>query len=63
MPCWRGVRPGDSDPHPIWLPPTGALDEDEVYIPAGWFHAGSRDADAYYVRTVLPRLARPSLRS
>ena len=37
---WHGVRPGEHDPHPIWLPPAGYLGSDEIYIPAGWFRAG-----------------------
>ncbi len=37
---WDGIRPGDSEPFPIWLPPEGTLGPDEVYVPAGWFLAG-----------------------
>ncbi len=37
---WDGVGPGASEPTPIHLPGAGELDEDDVYIPAGWFEAG-----------------------
>ena len=37
---WHGVRPGEADPHPIWLPPLGALGPDDRYVPAGWFISG-----------------------
>lgn len=48
---WAGIRPGDSEPTPIWLPPAGAIGPDELYIPAGWFIAGG-DPEA---AEVLPR--------
>ncbi|MCB9758439.1 MAG: SUMF1/EgtB/PvdO family nonheme iron enzyme [Alphaproteobacteria bacterium] len=38
---WDGVRPGDSAPTPIALPPEGALGPDDVYVPAGWFRSGA----------------------
>ena len=38
-----GVRPGDADPTPIWLPPEGALGEHDVYVPAGWSWSGELD--------------------
>lgn len=41
---WDGVRPGDPEPHPVWLPPAGELGDSEVYVPAGWFRSG---ADRY----------------
>lgn len=37
---WDGVRPGEDAPHPIRLPRVGELDDDEVYVPAGWFVSG-----------------------
>ncbi|MBX2799917.1 MAG: protein kinase [Myxococcales bacterium] len=37
---WDGTPPGASEPTPIWLPPEGWLQADEVYVPAGWFTAG-----------------------
>ncbi|MCB9676741.1 MAG: SUMF1/EgtB/PvdO family nonheme iron enzyme [Alphaproteobacteria bacterium] len=37
---WDGLRPGDSAPAPIWLPPRGWLGPDAVYVPAGWFRSG-----------------------
>jgi len=37
---WDGVAPGDTAPTPVWLPPTGTLGPDEVYVPAGWFRSG-----------------------
>ena len=37
---WSGVRPGDKDPRPVWLPPEGTFSPDEVYVPAGWFLSG-----------------------
>lgn len=48
---WDGLAPGGSEPHPIWLPPSGYLGPDDVYVPAGWFGAGG-DPGAY---TPLPR--------
>lgn len=42
---WDGVRPGDTDPWPVWLPAEGQLGPHEVYVPAGWFLAGG-DAQA-----------------
>ena len=39
-----GVRPGDADPTPIRLPPTGALRPDEIYVPAGWYWSGELDS-------------------
>jgi serine/threonine-protein kinase len=42
---WAGIPPGGHDPTPIWLPPSGYLGTDEVYVPAGWFKAGG-DPDA-----------------
>ncbi|MCB9681194.1 MAG: SUMF1/EgtB/PvdO family nonheme iron enzyme [Alphaproteobacteria bacterium] len=37
---WHGVAPGAAEPHPIWLPPVGAVGADACYVPAGWFEAG-----------------------
>lgn len=37
---WSGVPPEGTAPLPIWLPRPGDLDEDEVYVPAGWFWSG-----------------------
>ena len=34
-------------PRPIWLPPAEQLSDDEIYIPAGPFHAGGDEAEAY----------------
>lgn len=42
---WDGVRPGESDPYPIWIPARGQLAEGERYVPAGRFYAGG-DPDA-----------------
>jgi serine/threonine protein kinase/formylglycine-generating enzyme required for sulfatase activity len=42
---WDGVRPGEGDPFPIELPPLGTLEEDDCYVPAGWFWSGG-DEDA-----------------
>lgn len=44
---WDGVRPGDSGPTPIWLPPRGAIDPAFCYVPAGPFLAGG-DPDARF---------------
>ena len=41
---WDGVRPGETDAHPIALPPAGALGQDDVYVPAGWFLSGADPA-------------------
>lgn len=37
---WDGLAPGAQEPHRVWLPPTGSLAPDEVYVPASWFRAG-----------------------
>jgi len=37
---WDGVRPGNLDPFVVPLPPEGALGDDDVYVPAGWFLSG-----------------------
>ncbi len=37
---WTLVPPGAQGPSPIWLPPAGELLDDEVHVPAGWFHHG-----------------------
>jgi serine/threonine-protein kinase len=37
---WDGRPPGGEDPHPIPLPAIGELDDDEVYVPAGWAWTG-----------------------
>lgn len=49
---WQGAPPGRWETQAIDLPPLGALDEGEVYVPAGWFQAGG-DPEA---RDTLPRL-------
>jgi serine/threonine protein kinase/formylglycine-generating enzyme required for sulfatase activity len=42
---WRGYPPGASEPFPIALPLTDEIDENEVYVPAGWAWTGG-DPDA-----------------
>lgn len=37
---WDGVPPGATRPAPITLLREGVLDDDERYIPGGWFQAG-----------------------
>lgn len=37
---WDGVRPGGSAPYPIRLLRDNELEDDDVYVPAGWFIAG-----------------------
>jgi len=37
---WDGCPPGSRDPYPIPIPMLGELDEDEVYVPAGWCWTG-----------------------
>lgn len=37
---WDGVAPGEREAQPVWLPPSGLLGGDEVFVPAGWFRAG-----------------------
>jgi serine/threonine-protein kinase len=37
---WHGVRPGDSEPHPVTLPHIGELAPDDCHVPAGWFGSG-----------------------
>jgi serine/threonine-protein kinase len=37
---WDGVRPGGGDPLAVPLLPDGALGDDDVYVPAGWFLSG-----------------------
>lgn len=44
---WDGVRPGDRDPHPVWLPPEGRFGPDDLYVPAGWFRSGG-DPEVFY---------------
>ncbi len=34
---WKGIRPGASEPTPVWLPPLGSLGADECYVPAGFY--------------------------
>jgi serine/threonine-protein kinase len=43
---WDGVRPGECGPFPIALPALGTLDEDDCYVPAGWFWSGG-DEEAF----------------
>ena len=38
--AWTGVRPGRTGDEQLWLPPVGALESDDVYIPGGWFVSG-----------------------
>jgi serine/threonine protein kinase/formylglycine-generating enzyme required for sulfatase activity len=49
---WDSVRPGETEPSPVYLPRTGDLDADEVYVPAGPFVAGG---DAQAVNAVSQR--------
>jgi serine/threonine-protein kinase len=37
---WDGIRPGDADSFPIYLPWAGELRDGERCIPAGWFWSG-----------------------
>ncbi len=37
---WHGCPPDSVRPRPIRLPPLGALDPDEIYVPAGWTRLG-----------------------
>ena len=37
---WDGVPPGETEPYPIPLPSEGALEPNEVYVPAGWCWIG-----------------------
>jgi eukaryotic-like serine/threonine-protein kinase len=37
---WDGVRPGRKSPFAVPLLPDGALGDDDVYVPAGWFLVG-----------------------
>lgn len=37
---WDGVRPGDAAPYPVHLLREEELEDDDVYVPAGWFIAG-----------------------
>jgi len=48
---WDGVRPGDPDPCPVYLPTRSELGPQDVYVPPGWFWCGG-DPDAYFA---LPR--------
>ncbi len=41
---WHGIPPGARDPLAIPLLPDGALGEDDVYMPAGWFFSGGDPA-------------------
>ncbi len=42
---WDGCAPGQREPLPIVLPRCGEIDDDEVYVPAGWAWVGG-DPDA-----------------
>ncbi|MEQ1569401.1 MAG: SUMF1/EgtB/PvdO family nonheme iron enzyme, partial [Myxococcota bacterium] len=42
---WHGVRPGGTAPHPVWVPPVGALGPGERYVPAGWFWSGEDELE------------------
>ena len=42
---WDGAPPGASEPYPVVLPPRGALEADDVYVPAGWYRAGDSSCD------------------
>ena len=35
--------PGASAPHPVVLPPQGAIPDDLCYVPGGWFRFGAHD--------------------
>ena len=37
---WDGVPPDGVKPTPIHLPRRGELDDEDCYVPAGWFHSG-----------------------
>ncbi len=37
---WDGVRPGDHEPRPIYLPREGELGPGDIYVPAGVFQSG-----------------------
>ncbi len=37
---WNPRRPGSTAPHPVVLPPLGAIGDDEIYVPAGPYIAG-----------------------
>jgi serine/threonine-protein kinase len=43
---WDGARPGQNEPFPIQLPAMGTLEEDDCYVPAGWFWSGG-DEEAF----------------
>lgn len=38
--AWTNTHPATNRPAPLRLLPARALDDDDVYVPAGWFHAG-----------------------
>jgi eukaryotic-like serine/threonine-protein kinase len=40
---WDGVPPEGGDAQPVWLPRLSDLDENERYVPAGWFWSGGDD--------------------
>ncbi|MFT5457807.1 MAG: sulfatase activating formylglycine-generating enzyme, partial [Myxococcota bacterium] len=40
---WSGIRPGSADPFVVPIP--AALADDDVYIPPGWFLAGTVDRE------------------
>lgn len=41
---WDGVRPGDVEPTPIYLPAVGELGPEDCYVPAGWYWSGGDEA-------------------
>lgn len=40
---WDNTPPGASAPHPVVLPPQGAIPDDLCYVPGGWFRFGAHD--------------------
>ncbi len=37
---WDGVRPGDAEPASTPLLCAAELEDDDIYVPGGWFHSG-----------------------
>ena len=42
--AWDARPPGAAVAEPVWLPPLGSLEADEVYVPAGWYGFGGDPA-------------------
>ena len=62
---WDAVPPHQEEGEAVWLPPIGALGDEDIYVPAGWFrmggdalaHAASPRADVWVDGFAIRRFA------